>query len=89
MNTEEFNQNTKCDEDSEAFLAPVLQNKAATQVKKHGSKVKSHAQALGIVNPNEKNNDTATIKEKSKDNEVGQKKATQHVSQRKNAVEVK
>jgi len=52
VRVEEFTQNNKYNEDLKAFLTPVLQNKAATQVKKYGLKVKSYAQALGIVNTN-------------------------------------
>ena len=45
---EEFIQNIKLNDDLKEFLSPVLQSKAATKVKKHGTRVKSHAHALGF-----------------------------------------
>ena len=45
---EEFIHNVKLNDDLKEFLAPVLQSKAATKVKKYGTRVKSYAHALGF-----------------------------------------
>ena len=45
---EEFIQNVKLNDDLKEFLSPVLQSKAATKVKKYGTRVKSCAHALGF-----------------------------------------